>query len=1166
MPGRSLSPLRVVLLVVLLAAAAASLRAQTASLVRDLSTGATTGSLVGQLTAGKGKVFFVTEDLDTGRGLWVSDGTAPGTRLLLDSCAGGCRDVTLLGGLRDAILFLSAGELWRSDGTRDGTFRLAPNAWTSSFLGGALYFTSCTGQGVCTLSRTDGTPAGTAPLPIQASVDFANLTNDGHRLFFTSTYGTDPDLWASDGTAAGTARIAALSGGGFQRLTNPGEPLFFTMQGASGLELRTSDGTSAGTRALGHFSSLRADEPMRSTGGRIYFIADDGVTGQEIWTSDGTPAGTLQVTDFALAEAPVGQIHRAGSRAVFAVSDAIQGDRLWASQGSPAATGPLASPCTDCPFVNRSTVLQEIGSRVLFFADDGAHGAEPWITDGTSQSTRLVADLCPGSCGSADPLRPSLLPISRGALFLATDGSHGEELWRTDGTASGTARLTDLGSSTHIQARIVREETPFDQPEAVLVGDTVYFSAVDSGPALWASERPGTTRRVAVVRPRGPGSDPFDLTAFGGKLLFSSFHAETALWSSQGTAESTAPLSEERPTQFSSWEPTEAGGLLFLRQVNELSGAGETALWRTDGTAPGTFRVKSGGVSCGMDSGLTAYQGQLYFSVSAADHQEIWRSDGTEAGTVKAFDLPPGFVLEVHNLTGVGADLYFIANQGLGWQMWKSDGTAAGTRKLCDLEQLLPRVFDPQFRRIGSRTVFRSDFVWTTDGTPEGTVPLLPAGTGARASDLTVFQGSLYFFARTATARGLWRSDGTPAGTVLVKELAGVPDFSRPAPSMVSAFGRLWFGADDGIHGFELWQSDGTTAGTRRLHDIVPAPVISSPGPLTFAGGRLFFSATDGAHGFEPWQSDGTAAGTRMVQDIASQAASSFPSLFTPVGDRLYFTADDGISGRELWSLPLSGPAGCQASATALCLQQGRYRVEARWRDFEGHAGSGHAVPLTADTGTFWFFAPTNTEAVVKILDGQGQNGHVWVFYGALSSVEYTLTVTDTQTGLTRQYFNPPGQLASAGDTHGFGPLGANAAHPHPPASVAAPSPLPLVAETIGKAAAIPCQAGPQRLCLNNGRFGVEVDWKDFQNHTGKGKAVPLTGDTGSFWFFDAANIELVVKVLDGRAFNDHFWLFFGALSNVEYTLTVTDSQTGTVRTYKNSSGRFASVADTGAF
>jgi hypothetical protein len=77
---------------------------------------------------------------------------------------------------------------------------------------------------------------------------------------------------------------------------------------------------------------------------------------------------------------------------------------------------------------------------------------------------------------------------------------------------------------------------------------------------------------------------------------------------------------------------------------------------------------------------------------------------------------------------------------------------------------------------------------------------------------------------------------------------------------------------------------------------------------------------------------------------------------------------------------------------------------------------------------------------------------------------------------------------------------------------------------------------------------------------------VPLTNDTGHFWFFSVNNVELVVKVVDGRAFNGHYWVFSGALSDVAYTITVTDTATGAVRTYSNPSGRLTSLSDVSAF
>jgi ELWxxDGT repeat protein len=414
---------------------------------------------------------------------------------------------------------------------------------------------------------------------------------------------------------------------------------------------------------------------------------------------------------------------------------------------------------------------------------------------------------------------------------------------------------------------------------------------------------------------------------------------------------------------------------------------------------------------------------------------------------------------------------------------------------------------------------------------------------------------------------GLWRSDGTAEGTFVLKEFVEQRDpvFGQSVAFGLAAVGPwLVFAADDGVHGPALWRSDGTAAGTTLLREVTPFAPVVSRSPIRFfttALGRLYFTADDGVHGFELWQTDGTPEGTRMVQDLAPESASSYPERLTAAGDRLFFTADDGTTGRELWVLPLGGPP-CQPSATALCLAGGRYEVKASWRDFTGRAGTGRATPLTPDTGSFWFFDPSNVETVVKVLDGTGVNGHVWVFYGALSNVEYSVTVTDTATGIARRYFNPMGNFASVGDTQGFGPLGAFASQ-----RVASRGAPPLVRERFDLTKATgTCVPAPGRLCLNGGRFAVEAAWEDFTGRTGTGMAVPLTGDTGYFWFFDAANVEVILKVLDATALNGRFWVFYGALSNVEYTLTVTDTITGKVKIYVNPKGRFASVGDTSAF
>ena len=108
----------------------------------------------------------------------------------------------------------------------------------------------------------------------------------------------------------------------------------------------------------------------------------------------------------------------------------------------------------------------------------------------------------------------------------------------------------------------------------------------------------------------------------------------------------------------------------------------------------------------------------------------------------------------------------------------------------------------------------------------------------------------------------------------------------------------------------------------------------------------------------------------------------------------------------------VTGPASgtCVPSATALCLNNNRFKVSATWKTPQGQSGDAQAIPRTSDTGEFWFFSATNIELVVKLLDACSFNPpHFWVFAGGLTSVQVTMTVADTKTGITRTYTNPQG-------------------------------------------------------------------------------------------------------------------------------------------------------------
>ena len=279
----------------------------------------------------------------------------------------------------------------------------------------------------------------------------------------------------------------------------------------------------------------------------------------------------------------------------------------------------------------------------------------------------------------------------------------------------------------------------------------------------------------------------------------------------------------------------------------------------------------------------------------------------------------------------------------------------------------------------------------------------------------------------------------------------------------------------------------------------------------------------------------------------------------------------------------------CAADATTLCLNNNRFRVRATYATAAGDSGSGQAVALTPDSGYYWFFGDTNVEIVIKVIDACGLTGfdNFWVFATGLTNVEVNLDVVDTWTGEEKNYFNALHHAyAPILDTGHFDVCGA----PAPLATTATTARTSTPVATIGWAEGSPwgpervfqredpmgygpdrtrrgepepiatqaileglCTPNATTLCLNQGRFEVKIDYETAQGATGDGQAESLTSDSGYFWFFNEANVELVIKVIDGCGYNDRYWVFAGGLTNVETHLTVRDTQhPGTIFTSTN--------------
>lgn len=206
---------------------------------------------------------------------------------------------------------------------------------------------------------------------------------------------------------------------------------------------------------------------------------------------------------------------------------------------------------------------------------------------------------------------------------------------------------------------------------------------------------------------------------------------------------------------------------------------------------------------------------------------------------------------------------------------------------------------------------------------------------------------------------------------------------------------------------------------------------------------------------------------------------------------------------------------------------------------------------------------------MVKVLNGCSANGAFWTFAGGLTDVGVVMTVTDTQTGAVSIYTNPQGvPFQPIQDVHAFAScaFGPREEVATPAGYAAAPLVPPIVSESFDATEAA-CVADATTLCLNDSRYRVQAQWFTPGGRSGAGQVIPLTEDTGAFWFFGSGNVELVIKVLNGCSVNSRYWAFAGGLTNVDVNLTVTDTQTGAVKTYTNGQGTpFPPIQDTGAF
>jgi len=253
-------------------------------------------------------------------------------------------------------------------------------------------------------------------------------------------------------------------------------------------------------------------------------------------------------------------------------------------------------------------------------------------------------------------------------------------------------------------------------------------------------------------------------------------------------------------------------------------------------------------------------------------------------------------------------------------------------------------------------------------------------------------------------------------------------------------------------------------------------------------------------------------------------------------------TSQDVAALQALYKKGAAGTPGCPANT--LCLLNKRFQVTVSWSNqFDGSSGVGGPLRSTDLSGFFYFTDPSNIELMVKVLDFGNE---IKIFYSQLTNLRFTMTVLDTYSGRSKTYSNTPGDCGAIDPNFLSSAL----------LDLSDAEQVP----DMDNAVAGSCRPSQYYLCLQNNRFEVWVSWRSqYDGAQGYGTAKKLSDLTGAFSFTDPANLELLIKTLD---FGNKQLVLWGALSNLEYQITVTDTVTGKQKQYYNAPGRYCGGLD----
>ena len=449
----------------------------------------------------------------------------------------------------------------------------------------------------------------------------------------------------------------------------------------------------------------------------------------------------------------------------------------------PSAVAAITYSGTAAP----NACMIQMGDLIFYQGTDPTHGKELWAFNHTLpvsvSNPHMIKDIYSGANNGISGDCEDMLVVNNTLFFRGNDGSNGVELWKSDGTSSGTVMVKDLNSGSG-------SSNPSDFTTA---NDKLFFTTATSSYQFrrWVSD--GTNVGTYDV---GYWSSNFNAIfypeiEYNGSIYGQGWDGHRVLFSlNETTYERVADLGggHNNPRALTIYD-----GWLYFLTYETASGTG--CLYRTNGTEAGTSMFVCGtpqhhpmGANGVNEFEMQVFNDELYFIRDAGHGDELWKTDGTQSGTVMVKDIFPGpssgFCSHPLSSCLGGSRLYATENyllfdvdsDGDGQlELWKTDGTSGGTSMLKEL--FLPGANEIYYHQVDEIIYFRASQhgsyqdseLWSTDGTPAGTVrveDIWEGPSGSAPRDIIDVDGTLYFIAYNGSSYSLFNVNNAGNGII----------------------------------------------------------------------------------------------------------------------------------------------------------------------------------------------------------------------------------------------------------------------------------------------------------------------------------------------------------------------------------------------------------------